>query len=574
MKKNQPEDTTKLEMDIVSDTFRSIVDQKAFDDLILSWNAKLNASEDMDGPNSPAGWFSSAFLRQLDSAQATLSSLDIPVGNDPLERLISEVAGPSIVLGPDLRVVSVNEQGSESFATRVGAFFDTERIDPTSIREFEALVRTANNRGNMAQCVLHVSGKARENEQFHAEAFVVQRPNQSRSHIAIRTLQLPWSESAAERMEQAFGLSATEVEVGRQFFECCNLAEVARLRNVSLHTVRTQIKSIQAKTGAPSQAELIRLFAMVASRQLLDTRGVSTAWKDPMGREQVFTAKDGRKIAWTWIGAEDGTPAVMLRGMGMGYLLPRHADGRLAEAGVKLLALSRPGYGNTTMREELPVLEDNLECLQAFMSELALKGCVGIGLSDGIVPLLGAQDRDPSQFSALLSVGFNGVLNRTAVRRLPIAQSTLLRLARYAPGILDLIAQLGYRMMQRYGLDWYLDRAHATCEIDLCTSRDPATIALVRDACAHLAVQGTQPFVREMQLFHAPVDRAIDRLSIPMTSLVPTEDGLFDLDEYLRLEKRNNLVTVVPVPRSADLMIYQQTDLVLDHIIKVIHEHR
>jgi hypothetical protein len=43
---------------------------------------------------------------------------------------------------------------------------------------------------------------------------------------------------------------------------------------------------------------------------------------------------------------------------------------------------------------------------------------------------------------------------------------------------------------------------------------------------------GTQAFVREMQMFHAPVDGAIDRLTIPMLRMVPTQDGLFDLAEY------------------------------------------
>ncbi|WP_419409576.1 hypothetical protein [Primorskyibacter sp. 2E107] len=67
-------------------------------------------------------------------------------------------------------------------------------------------------------------------------------------------------------------------------------------------------------------------------------------------------------------------------------------------------------------------------------------------------------------------------------------------------------------------------------------------------------------------MFHAPVDGAIDRLTIPMLSMVPTEDGLFDLYEYRQLEARSSRVTVLPVPDSADLMIYRQTDFIMDRI--------
>lgn len=75
-------------------------------------------------------------------------------------------------------------------------------------------------------------------------------------------------------------------------------------------------------------------------------------------------------------------------------------------------------------------------------------------------------------------------------------------------------------------------------------------------------------------MFHAPIDGAIDRLAISMCSLVPTEDGLFDLNEYQDLERRNQNVTVVPVEKAADLLIYQQTEFILNHIIKVVDQHR
>lgn len=266
-------------------------------------------------------------------------------------------------------------------------------------------------------------------------------------------------------------------------------------------------------------------------------------------------------------------PAIFLRGMAMGYLLPESAEKMLKRAGVKLLIPSRPGYGNSSLHEDLPVLEDNRVMLEEFLVGMGLKGCVGIGLSDGIIPLLAQQDKDPDTFSALISVGFNGCLNRAAFRELPVPQATLLRLAKTAPRLLDLIARIGQRMIARYGVDWYLERAHASTPLDLQICRDPRTATLVRDACSHLVVQGTRTFVRDMQMFHAPVDSAIDELAIPMLSMVPTEDGLFDIHEYRQLEKRNARVKVLPVPESADLLIYQKTNLIMDRIIEIVTTH-
>lgn len=561
-----------LDLEIVSDTFRSIVDQDAFDKLIINWNQKLNTVESIDG-----NWghkFASAFIAQLDAAGDTLDRLDISDHSDPLERIVSEVAGPAVVLSPDLRVASINVEGIDSFGTNSGAFFCEDRVDPASRKAFDAVVRAANQRGNAAQSVIHIVDHRKDDASFHAEIFLIWLPNQPKPYIAIRTLELAWSPATSNRLKQAFDLTDAEVEVGRHFFQLCDLSTVAETRGVSRHTVRTQMKTILFKTGASSQADLIRLFAMVASRQLLETRGLRSTWRDPLDREKIIVTPEGRKIAWTWMGDPKGTPVIFLRGMAMGYLLPAQAEVLLSKARIKLLIPSRPGYGNSSMHENMSPLDDNRVLLNEFMKAAGVHNCVGVGLSDGIIPILAEQDLNPDQFCAVVSVGFNGCLNRAAFKKLPVPQATLLRLGKYAPEILELIAKLGFRMMQKHGVDWYLERAHASTPLDIQICRSPETATLVRDACAHLAVQGTRTFVRDMQMFHAPIDGAIDRLAISMCSLVPTEDGLFDLNEYQDLERRNQNVTVVPVEKAADLLIYQQTEFILNHIIKVVDQHR
>lgn len=563
--------TAELDLDIVSDTFRAFVDKAAFDSLIERWNQKLNT---LDSEASLfERHFSAAFFKQMDVAADTLDRLDAQVFEDPLEKVVAEVAGPAVVISPDLRVASVNAEGEQSFGASQGTFLSLNCLSPESRVDFDTVLRATKGQGNIGQAIVQILDRFTGESAFRAEAFLLKASNQESHYIVIRSLELDWSSEVSATLSQAFDLTDAEIDVARQFFENCDLAAVAALRKVSVHTVRTQMKTILSKTGATSQAELVRLFSMVASRQMLRNRGLLTEWQDPLGRERILVTDSGRKIAWTWMGAPDGTPAIFLRGMAMGYLLPESAENMLKRAGIKLLIPSRPGYGNSSLHEDLPVLEDNRVMLEEFLVGMDLKGCVGIGLSDGIIPLLAQQDKNPDIFSALISVGFNGCLNRAAFRKLPVPQATLLRLARTAPRLLDLIARIGQRMIARYGVDWYLDRAHASTPLDLQICRNPTTATLVRDACSHLVVQGTRTFVRDMQMFHAPIDGAIDRLTIPMLSMVPTEDGLFDIDEYRQLETRNAQVSVLPVPESADLLIYQQTDFIIDRIIEIVTAH-
>ena len=335
-----------LEMDIISNTYRSIIDQNAFDQLMDNWKTRLDR---LDAKGADQSGFSFAFLQQLNVAQKTLEELDIQPDDGKLERVVSEVAGPAVVFAPDLRVTAINIDGTRAFGAEGGTIFDMSLIDAASIGDFEALIRSANGRGNLDQAIITVAPPGRV--PFHAEAFLVRLTKTTRPYIALRTLEIGWSKATSEKLRQAFGLSATEADVARLFFKTCNLQEVAALRQASLHTVRTQMKTIQSKTGASSQADLIRLCSMVASRELLGGRSELSEWHDPLGRESYLDLDDGRRIAWTWMGAKDGMPAVVLRGLGMGYLLPARTEMQLIEAGIKLYIPSHPGYGNSSMHQ-------------------------------------------------------------------------------------------------------------------------------------------------------------------------------------------------------------------------------
>lgn len=312
----------------------------------------------------------------------------------------------------------------------------------------------------------------------------------------------------------------------------------------------------------------MRLLFMVANRDILGRRGESPVWHDPLEREEHLVLCDGRKVAWTWMGAEDGIPVVALRGFPMTYLLPGEGEARLKKAGVKLYALSRPGYGNSSYDAKIGVLEDNLIALRTFMDRVIKAPYVGVGMSNGFVPLLAEQQANPDRFRTLIAIGYTGVLDRSGINRLQSVQKTMMRLAGPAPWLAKLVAKSGHRMMRQHGVDWYLERAYRSRFLDMQTCKNPNVSALIRNACEHLLKQGHAAFVRDLQLAVEPIDSAIESLSIPMRLLAPTKDGVFDETAYRRLEHRNPNIRVEPVSDAGELVFYQRTDLILDRIIE------
>ncbi len=81
-----------------------------------------------------------------------------------------------------------------------------------------------------------------------------------RALVVIHELEWRRTESAA-LLQQAFGLTPAETEVTTSLLKGKSLAEIAGGRSVRLSTIRSQIKSVFAKTGVNRQIDLVRLIA-------------------------------------------------------------------------------------------------------------------------------------------------------------------------------------------------------------------------------------------------------------------------------------------------------------------------
>ncbi len=80
--------------------------------------------------------------------------------------------------------------------------------------------------------------------------------------LALERLR-PAADRCAPLMRR-FGMTRTEAEVSLLLAEDCTPAEIAAAREVSIHTVRRQIKTALAKAGARRQAELVRIVLRTA----------------------------------------------------------------------------------------------------------------------------------------------------------------------------------------------------------------------------------------------------------------------------------------------------------------------
>jgi len=70
---------------------------------------------------------------------------------------------------------------------------------------------------------------------------------------------------SADMLRHLFCLTPSEVDVAQQFADGRDVAEIAKSRGVTVGTLRIQLKSIFAKTGATRQVELAILLTKLAA---------------------------------------------------------------------------------------------------------------------------------------------------------------------------------------------------------------------------------------------------------------------------------------------------------------------
>ena len=113
---------------------------------------------------------------------------------------------------------------------------------------------------------------------------------------------------------------------------------------------------------------------------------------------------DGRRLAYDDIGDRSGRPVVYLHGT-PDSRLARHPEDALADAaGVRLLAVDRPGAGDSDVDpgRDLAPLGDDLACL---LDELGIERAAILGWSAGGLAALAVASHRPDRVARLVLVG-------------------------------------------------------------------------------------------------------------------------------------------------------------------------
>ena len=183
------------------------------------------------------------------------------------EAILDASTTASILLDGDARIVHMNHPAQQHALDEDGFRVDIDRVVPTERSkkaEFRALITACAAAGLGHPGGALALGRLPGKRPLQILITPIRIENKHHSSVRVLVLATDPDRPAAfpdEVLRALYGLTPAETEVANALMTGFTLEEASRLRNVSVATIRSQLKALMAKTGTKRQVELIRLLS-------------------------------------------------------------------------------------------------------------------------------------------------------------------------------------------------------------------------------------------------------------------------------------------------------------------------
>lgn len=390
----------------------------------------------------------------------------------------------------------------------------------------------------------------------------------------VMSTELVWPDGFEVTVQDAFGLTAAELEIVRALTLGHPLKDIAGARGRSVETVRTQVRSILAKTETHSQSELVRVVLGLMDVALIPTTGAHPL--PPAGGMEDRPLRhlrrpDGRRLEWIEFGDPQGA-ALLYMHLDYGLIRWPAAAERAARArGIRVIVPVRAGYGGSDLH---PRGTDHLDgCVEDYAAVLD-----HLGVARAAVLALGADLRFAMHLANTRPGLVTGIVGcaaqlplRTAAQyeRMDKWQRFILANARYAPRVLPFLVQAGFSLARRLGKEAFFAQVNGGSPADMATFARPdvrEAILIGSETCLGVRKSAHEAFTRECigsERDWSPVVRAC---TVPVVLLQGDQDPQTPMLTIRELMAEFPRLEVTFLPDTGQLLFFAEWPHVLDRL--------
>ncbi len=304
-----------------------------------------------------------------------------------------------------------------------------------------------------------------------------------------------WRDEVGHMMATGFALSPAEIDIVASLVDGNDINEISEIRQRTVATVRTQLKSILKKTATRSQSELLRLCLSLSMHQPQHNARRRYLQSGSVHR---FKMQNGAKLIFHFYGPAGGRPVLFIHGMLDGIQCTEGIEDLLYRHNIRLIGIERPNFAGSDPYngriQDLPEyvasgafeLIDHLELTQRL---------VVVGHMAGSLYAFAIAARRPDQIKAIVSIsGGVPIVSSAQIKSMSLRQRLIAYTARYTPSALPFMLRAGIKQLDTGGDRNFMKALYRDSAEDQAACADPEIFDVVSNGYHFSVMRGHEAF--------------------------------------------------------------------------------
>lgn len=464
-----------LKARIIDRLYDVALDPVRYEDLVDAW--KGQAPLDGDSVRSPSGAFHDVEIENhIERASIFLDRFELANKSSGYRAALDEIGRSAAFVCDGRLIVAVNAGARDVFSLVEGAPLATLPFDDDDIAELCQVARRV------------ASGEAEKAATLRIRPIggtgpVILRvmPVKSadeRAMALVMSTALAWPPGFDAILIDAFEFTDAEIDIVRGLVEGKSVRDIAVERNRSEQTVRTQLRTVLAKTETHSQGELIRI-----TLGLMDVTSARAAPISPRaiaGRLlpipfSTMTMPGNRRFDWIEFGAPGGRPLLYLP---LDYALtrwPADTEQAARQRNIRVIVPIRAGFGHSgELPQKVNYCDETARDVIRLLDHLGVRRAAILCLGADVRYAMRAAALRPELFSGIVAApGTLPAATDEQYQRMDKWHRFILTNGRHAPKILPFLVKAGFSLARRIGKEQFFRAVNASSAGDLATFDEP-----------------------------------------------------------------------------------------------------
>lgn len=490
-----------------------------------------------------------------------------------IESILESVPNPSYLINQRGAVTALNAMAMTRHGPRPTTLDDCIADDAARRRVSEFLARDKSGR------LLAVAGHAQHRNGTSSTSVLLKRVDpglltgESDQLFLLSIVDLGFDEDAIDLFRQAFDLTEAESRVAVLLASGLRLPDIAAERQVSIDTVRTQVKTIKSKTSVPDIPALVRLMYGFNAGALAPTTSRSNSAarhrSGPLRLRQQVTLPGGRKLEYLEQGAPDGEPVLLFHNLPYGAELPAAAISEAHARGVRVIAPFRPGFGGSDMVSERgdDLLTRAARDAAELLRQLGIRKVAVVSHAAGAPFALRFASVYPQMVSRLVGASRAPAWRDEWMGLTPQRQRFMLRLSKYAPQLLPVVAWAMVAVMESNRAAEFVRYCCKDGEADARAAENPETVDLIAGGSVEALRNGLEGLCHELEIAMLDLSEEARSVEHKFHFLHGRDDRIVDLSQTQAFAREVPGTVVEVIDGAGQLLFFSHWRRVLDAVV-------